>query len=156
MVAENTPSAPPSDRVLVLTRIFNAPPRLVFSAWTKPEHLVRWWGPTNFTLPSCEIDFRVGGRYRYCMRSPDGIDFWVSGTFREIVEPERIVFTWERVNPPTVTPHSVVTVTFEPLGDKTKFTLHHAVFISVEDRDDHQGGWNGCLDRLGAFVEANA
>lgn len=155
MVAKNSSSALPADRVLVITRNFNAPRALVFRAWTKPEHLVRWWGPSGFTLPFCETDFRVGGNYRYCMRAPNGDDHWVWGTFREIVEPERLVFTWERDTPAgTVTPHSVVTLTFDDEGARTKFTLHHAVFVSVADRDDHRGGWTECLARLAEYVEA--
>ena len=61
-----------------------------------PQHLANWFGPKDFTLPFCEMDFRVGGHYRLCMRSPDGKDYWVHGVYREIVEPERLVFTWER------------------------------------------------------------
>jgi uncharacterized protein YndB with AHSA1/START domain len=145
----------PEDRVLVVTRVLHAPRDLVFSVWTKPEHLVRWWGPSDFTLPCCETDFHVAGAYRFCMRSPGGEDHWVWGVYREIVPPERIVFTWDRVdlagNPRS---NSVVTVTFEDLGDKTKLTLHQAVFATTEDRDEHVGGWTECLARLAAYVEA--
>lgn len=86
----------PSDSELVLTCVLDAPRPLVFTVWSRPEHLVRWWGPNDFTLPHCEQDFRPGGAYKFCMRSPAGEDYWVSGVYREIVEPERIVFTWER------------------------------------------------------------
>lgn len=69
----------PSGRVLVLTRRFAAPRALVFRAWTEPAHLTRWWGPDAFTLPTCQVDFRVGGKYKFCMRAPDGSDHWVWG-----------------------------------------------------------------------------
>jgi uncharacterized protein YndB with AHSA1/START domain len=81
-----------SERELVITRVFDAPRRLVFEAWTKPEHLALWWGPKGFTLPVCEMEFRAGGRFRLVMRGPDGKDYPFQGAYLEIVEPERIVF----------------------------------------------------------------
>src|SRR5512139_1991411 len=78
---------------LVIERIFNAPRELVWKAWTDPEMLVRWWGPKNFTAPACLLDFRVGGKYLYCMRSPEGKDYWSTGTFTEIIPFEKIVQT---------------------------------------------------------------
>lgn len=87
------------------------------------------------------------------MRGPDGTDFWVWGVYREIVEPERIVFTWEReasVGHPAT--GSVVTVTLEEHLGQTKLTLHHALFDTTEDRNSHQDGWTECLDRLAEYV----
>ena len=143
------------DRVLKLTRVFEAPRELVFAVWTRPEHLAQWWGPSDFTLPHCETDFRPGGAYRFCMRAPDGTDHWVWGEYREIVEPERLVFTWHREDADGKPfNESVVTVTFANRGgDKTELTLHQAVFWTTEDRDAHRGGWSECLDRLGNYVE---
>jgi uncharacterized protein YndB with AHSA1/START domain len=83
-------------RELVIERVFDAPRDLVFEVWTQPKHLVNWWGPADFTLPFCETDFRVGGSYRFCMLSHDGIKYWVSGRYQEIVEPETILFYWVR------------------------------------------------------------
>ena len=141
-------------RELVITRVFDAPRDLVFNVWTKPEHVVRWWGPNDFTLPFCEMDFRTGGAYKYCMRSPQGEDHWVWGTYREIVEPERIVLTWDRKdlegNPRS---NSVVTVTFADDEGKTRFTLRQGIFDSQEDCVEHQGGWTECFDRLADYVE---
>ena len=82
-----------AERVLAIERIFDAPPSLVFKAWTDPQHLVHWYGPRGFTLPSCKLDLRPGGAWRSCMLSPEGREHWVRGVFREIVEPERLVFT---------------------------------------------------------------
>ncbi len=80
-----------------------------------PEHLARWWGPRDFTLPTCEMDFRPGGAYRHCMRwSTEGRDFWSLGVYREIVVPERIVFM-RAANP--------ASMTFAKQGDKTKLTM---------------------------------
>ena len=146
-------AAAASDRELVIERIFDASPETVFAAWTRAEHLVRWWGPKDFALPFCEIDFRVGGSYRFCMRSPEGEDHWVFGEYRDIVEPERIVMTWNRedVNG-EIWSRTVVTVTFLEREGKTSFRLHQTLFETVPYRDEHGFGWNQCLDRLGEYV----
>jgi uncharacterized protein YndB with AHSA1/START domain len=65
----------------------------VWKAWTDPERVKRWWGPKGFTAPVCKIDLRVGGKFLYCMRSPDGKDYWNTDVYRDIVERERIVST---------------------------------------------------------------
>lgn len=78
---------------LVLTRVFDAPRERVWKAWTQPEEVKRWWGPKGFTAPFVTIDFRVGGKYLYCMRAPDGKDYWSTGVYREIVPLEKIVAT---------------------------------------------------------------
>src|SRR5687767_10583384 len=142
MVAANTISTSPADRVLVLTRVFDAPRELVFTAWSSPQHLAKWFGPKNFTLPFCETDFRPGGAYRLCMRGPDGKDYWLEGVYREIVEPERIVLTWERNGADDPHPgHTLVTVTFDDVAGKTRLTLRQATFDATESRDGHQHGW---------------
>ncbi len=80
------------ERGIVITRVFDAPRGRVFNAWTDPEHFERWWGPNGFTTPVCKVDARAGGILHYCMRSPEGRDFWGKGVYREVVEPERIVY----------------------------------------------------------------
>lgn len=141
---------PEEARILVVTRLIDAPCALVFEAWTQPVHLVRWWGPQGFTLPTCEQEFRPGGAYRFCMRAPDGTDHWVRGVYREIVAPARLVFTWQREDEPGLRQglNNLVTVTFADEGRRTRLTLHHAVFQTIADRDDHNGGWTQSLDRL--------
>ncbi|WP_201262642.1 SRPBCC domain-containing protein [Gloeocapsopsis dulcis] len=78
-------------------RVFNAPCNLVFKTWTEPKHFARWLGPKDCTTTSCEMDVRLGGVYRACIRSPEGTDHWMQGVYHEIVEPEWLVFTfaWE-------------------------------------------------------------
>jgi uncharacterized protein YndB with AHSA1/START domain len=150
MDANTDVATEPADRVLVLERIFDAPRRLVFKAWTEPEHLVRWWGPKGFTLPECKLDLRRGGRWRFCMRAPDGTNHWLQGVYREIVENERLVFTyaWEDENG-RPKHETVVTATFaDERGGKTRLDLHHAVFESANARNEHEGGWTSTLDRL--------
>lgn len=150
---EATATISTGDRVLLMTRIFDAPRHLVFDAWAKPEHLTRWFGPTDFTVPSCAMDFRVGGHYRYCMHAPDGQDHWVWGDYREIVPPDRLVFTWDRVDPDgTPRSNSVVTLTFEDFWGKTKMTLRQERFALQADCDEHSVGWSECLDKLAAYV----
>ena len=83
-----------SDRELVMTRVFNAPRRLVFEAMTKPELVKQWLlGPPGWSMPVCEIDLRVGGKYRYVWRNADGREMGMGGVYREIVRPERLVAT---------------------------------------------------------------
>jgi uncharacterized protein YndB with AHSA1/START domain len=83
----------PSDREIVLTRTFDAPRNLVFEAWTRPELLKLWFGPQGSSLVVCDIDLKPGGRYRLVLRGPDGADFAIRGEYREIVLPERLVYT---------------------------------------------------------------
>ena len=84
----------PTDREIVMTRVFDAPRNLVFDALTKPELVKRWlWGPDGWTMPVCEIDLRVGGKYRYVWRHADGREMGMGGVYREIVPPERVVST---------------------------------------------------------------
>ena len=84
---------PRGERDIVMTRLFNAPRRLVFDAWTTPELLRRWYGARGWSLPVCEIDLRPGGAYRYVMRGPDGVEVTLRGTYRDVDPPERLVST---------------------------------------------------------------
>jgi uncharacterized protein YndB with AHSA1/START domain len=147
-------TAPATERELVVTRILDAPRDLVFRAWTRPEHVVRWWGPHGFTTHSCRQDLRPGGTFQLSMRSPEGAEHPRQGVFREIVEPERLVFTWagqEADGRPG--PETVVTVTFADHADgKTRLTLHQAVFDSVAGRESRRGGWTQILERLAACL----
>jgi uncharacterized protein YndB with AHSA1/START domain len=139
-------------RVLVIECVFEAPRSLVFKVWTDPEHLVRWYGPRGFSLPACKLDLRPGGAWRSCMLSPEGREYWVRGTFREIVEPERLVFTYAHENEGAFDHETLVTVTFEECAGKTKLTLRQAIFESVKECDAHRGGWNSSLDRLVEYL----
>lgn len=148
----NEPAARPP-YALEISRVFDAPRSLVFRTWTSPEHLVRWWGPKDFSAPSLSMDFRPGGKYRHAIRSAEGTDYWMRGVYREIVEPERIVFTfaWEEdASQPTT--ETLVTVTFEDHGGKTRLTFRQEPFDSVQQRDSHAEGWGECLDRLLAYM----
>jgi uncharacterized protein YndB with AHSA1/START domain len=147
---------------IVITRVINASRELVFKAWTTPEHLMRWWAPKGCTTPFCTIDLRPGGAFRFCMRLPNGKDIWARGIYREIIEPERIVyvdsFTDEKGNPvpasyygltSTTLAESLVTVTFNEYQGKTKLTLRHSEMIETGvEREMTNQGWNEMFDRL--------
>ncbi|HUR98448.1 MAG TPA: SRPBCC domain-containing protein [Pyrinomonadaceae bacterium] len=153
MTATNTSTAAASDRELVITRVFDAPREMVFQAWSKAENLVRWFGPSEFTLPFCEIDFRVGGSYRFCMRSPSGEKHWVSGEYREITEPSRLVFSWNREDAAgEIWTRTIVDLTFVQRGRGTELTLRQGMFETGPFCEEHGFGWNQSLDRLAAFV----
>lgn len=153
MAAETDAAATTAERELLITRVLDAPRRLVFKAWTEPERAARWWGPQGFTTLSCQMDVRPGGAFRVSMRSPAGTVRCKRGVYREIVEPERLVFTfaWEDAdgNPGHQT---LVTVSFAEHGGKTELRLHQALFETTTARDAHQLGWTSCLQRFADFL----
>lgn len=138
---------------LTVTRLFDAPRELVFRVWTDPAHAARWWGPKGFTTISCEMDVRPGGAYRACMRSPEGMCYCRRGAYREVVRPERLVFTfaWEDEHG-RLGHQTLVTVTFAASAEKTRVTLHQAVFESAELRDSHRAGWSSSIERCAEYV----
>ena len=138
-----------NDRVLIIERTFDAPRELVFKAWTEPRHLMQWWGPKGYTTPTCEMDLRTGGALRLCMRSSDGVDTWVSGIFREVVAPARLVFT--ATDDANIGGETVITVTLEDLNGKTRLTMHQT-FAKHEIARGAEEGWNGSFDRLAELL----
>ena len=152
---------------IVLTRIFDAPRELVFQAWTQPAHLARWWAPEGCTTQVRELDLRPGGRFHFCMRTPDGQDVWGLGIYREIVVPERLVYLDSFADadgnpvPPTHyglsaghPPETLVTVTFAAQGGRTLLTLRHAIPLPVAERGATQQGWSEMLERLAGLLTA--
>jgi uncharacterized protein YndB with AHSA1/START domain len=123
----------PSDREIVLTRLFDAPRRLVFEAMSKPEHVRRWWGilDERYSVTVCEIDLRVGGAWRFVGRGPQG-EFGFHGVYREIAAPEHIVFT--EIFDPFPDVESVVTSALADEGGKTRLTVT-VRYPSLEVRD---------------------
>lgn len=152
---ENT-NKPTADRELTITRVLDAPRDLVWRAWTDPLHVMQWMGPKIFTSPSCEMDLRPGGAYRVCLRPNDGEpDIFFQGVYQEIDKPQRLVFTfaWDENHGGTGY-ETTVSLTFEEAGNGTRMTLHQGVFQSTEVRDDHNDGWNSCLDRLEELLQS--
>jgi uncharacterized protein YndB with AHSA1/START domain len=136
------------DRTLVLERLFDAPVALVWRCWTEKEHLNHWSAPRGFTVPYSEGELRPGGKWRCCMRAPNGSELWLGGVYREIVPNRLLVMThaWEEDGVPGH--ETVVTVRFQDLGGRTKVTLEQGGFDSTGARDGHGEGWSECFDLL--------
>jgi uncharacterized protein YndB with AHSA1/START domain len=125
----------PSDREIVMRRVFNAPARTLFDVWTKPEHVKKWYGVRSTTVTVCEIDLRVGGAWRWVVTKPQGMEIAFSGVFREIDPPRRLQRT--EVFEGMAGAESVVTLTFDESNGQTTLTVN-MLFPSKEARD-------GCL-----------
>lgn len=139
---------------LCLERRIAAQPSAVFAAWTKPEILSKWFGPQGAEVVSSEIDARLGGRFHVVFRTPDGETHDVSGTYREFVENQRLVFTWQWITLPER--RSLVTILIEPDGKGALLTLRHEQFFDEAARDRHIYGWTGTLDKLEALFASGA
>jgi len=159
-MAEKRGSAPEKSHEVLITRVFDAPRSLVFKVWTQPEHIKRWWGPKGYTAPFCTIDLRPGGSLLFCMRSPEGQDFWTTGVVREVVVPERLVYTDsfadEKGNrvpashygmPGDWPEETMVTVMFAEEESKTRVTLRQ-VGLPAAVRELAEAGWNESLDKV--------
>ena len=142
-----------ADLVLVVRRTIAAPADLLFDAWTRPEHLLQWWGPRPVRCIGAELDLRVGGRYRLVHAMPDGSKLVVSGELRVVERPRELAYTW-RVDDGVE--GELVTVRFEPRGSSTEVIVTHERIGSPTIRATHELGWNGCLDGLVSFVAALA
>jgi uncharacterized protein YndB with AHSA1/START domain len=141
------------EREVRITRIIDAPPALVFEAWTEPRHMAQWWGPAGFTNPVCELDTRPGGAIYILMRAPDGAEQRVAGTFHEIVTPERLVFTVSAVDGKGKRLlEARTTVTFVEQSGMTKLTVHASAvgFAELAARmlQGMEAGWTQSLERL--------
>jgi uncharacterized protein YndB with AHSA1/START domain len=124
----------PSEREIAMTRVFDAPRRLVFDAWTKPELLKRWLGVrAGWSMAVCEVDLKVGGTYRFVWRKTDGTEMWMGGVYREIVRPERIINT-ESFDDPWYEGEALDTAVLVEQGGKTTLTTT-ILYASREVRD---------------------
>lgn len=168
MPHSNSAAAPAAERDIVIVRLFDAPPQQVFQAWTDPARLMRWWAPKGCTTPFCTVDLRPGGKFHFCMRLPEGRDIWGLGVYREIVAPERIVYTDSFADaagnpvPPAhygmsaaIPAEALVTVTFAAHGQKTQVTLRHAFPQLAEVRAATEQGWSEMLQRLADDLAAH-
>jgi len=150
-----------AERTVTITRVIEAPRDLVFRLWTEREHMARWWGPHGFTNPVCEMDVRVGGAIRIDMRSPDGTVYPMTGTFREISPPSRLVF--EAVaedDSGNALLRSLTTVLFAEEGGRTKLTVHaDAVGLSPvapQMLAGMEAGWTQSLEKLAELARTSA
>jgi uncharacterized protein YndB with AHSA1/START domain len=147
----------PSDREIVITRVFDAPRRLVFAVLTDPEHVPHWYGPRGWTLPVCQIDFRLGGAWRYVLRGPQGADMGMRGVYQEITPPERLVTTESFDDYPG---ESLNTVVLTEEDGRTTMTVT-VLYPSKEIRDavinsGMQAGASETYDRLDEYVRTMA
>jgi uncharacterized protein YndB with AHSA1/START domain len=143
-MADHTIDAPTS---LTITRTLPATAEQVFAAWTTPEALKRWSAPGNLTNPVVEVDLRVGGRYRIDMAAPDGTVHRVTGVYKEIDPPRRLVYTWFWETNAALG-EMLITVEFRSLGATTEVVLEHSRLQSRESAANHEKGWLGCLAKL--------
>lgn len=160
MAVEDTNAKMP-EPMLVITRTFEAPVALVWKAWSDPAMLARWWGPKGFTAPVINVDFRVGGKYHFCMRSAEGQDFWSTGIYREIVPPRKIVCTDSFADADgnvvrasyygmegKIPEELLITVEFREENGKTIMTLTHFGMPAGEMGEMATEGWNQFFDKL--------
>jgi uncharacterized protein YndB with AHSA1/START domain len=139
--------------VLTITRVFDAPRALVFKAWTDPKMLARWWGPHHFTNPVCDVDVRPGGSIRIDMCGPEGTVYPMTGTYLEVVEPHRLVFSTTPLGEDGKPMFEVLnTVAFEEIDGKTKLTVQARVVSTTAQAaqylDGMEAGWTQSLERL--------
>lgn len=148
-------------REFTITREFAAPRELVFQAWTDPKHLAQWWGPRGFTNPVCEWDVRPGGKIYVVMRGPNGTDYPMGGEFREIVLPEKLVFTSGALDEKGHLLFEFLhTVTFVGRADKTTLTIKSRVLSTTAGADKYIGGFDAgmtqSLEKLAGHLSGNA
>ena len=145
----------PAERILRITRLFDAPRALVFDAFVDPKQALCWLGPRGYAMTHMEADLRVGGRWRGCMRADvGGPELWHGGIYREIVRPERLAFTfaWETAN---ADPETLVTVTFAEQGHQTLMRFTQGVFETPETCEGYRGGWESEFDQLAALFRGS-
>jgi uncharacterized protein YndB with AHSA1/START domain len=146
---------------LTLKRTFNAPRELVFKAWTDPKLISKWWSPNEFTIPTCEVDARTGGKLLIVMHGPKGSDFDIdlpmTGIFQEFIPPSRLVFTSNALQDEKGDPQlmTLCTVTFSEVGGKTEMTLHLVLLKSNPASEaawaGAEMGWSQSFDKLAAL-----
>ena len=154
--------------VVLIERVFDAPLERLWQAWSDPQQFMRWWGVRAFTTPVAEIDFRLGGKYLYCMRAPDGQDIWGTGVYREIVDRQRIVFSDSfadaQGNPVPGDYYGMgndfpddleISVTLEDIGNgRTRQTLEHIGMPAGELAEMTTASWNESFDKLAELLSA--
>jgi uncharacterized protein YndB with AHSA1/START domain len=146
-------SAPADDLTLAMTRVLPGEPPVVFAAFSDARELVRWWGPSGFTVPSLEFEPRVGDRYRIAMQPPGGDPFELTGEFREVEPPTRLAYTfvWDPPDPDDV--ETVVALSFRELSGSTEVALAQGPFKTEARRALHRDGWTDSFERVGLVLK---
>jgi uncharacterized protein YndB with AHSA1/START domain len=126
----------------------------VFKAWTDPEELARWFNPTpEHELKIIRYDLRAGGSYALDIKAPTGILYRLTGTYREVKRPEKLVYTWRMEEGYPDRDETLVTVEFLERGEATEIVLTHEKFPHRKMQEDHTQGWNACFDRLTGYLQ---
>ena len=147
-------------RELALTRIIDAPREMVFNAWTNSKQLAQWWGPHDFTNPVCEIDLRVGGKMHIVMRAPDGAEYPMPATVREIVAPEKFSFSSLALDTDGKQQlEGFTAVTLAEEQGKTRMTVQSSAEgtgpIAQQMIGGMDAGWAQSLERFEALIKKN-
>jgi uncharacterized protein YndB with AHSA1/START domain len=155
-MADSTPGAVPEFRMatLVVRKTIPATPERLFAAWTEPEQLGKWWGPEGVTCVRPEVDLRVGGHYSIGNQFADGKVLWIVGEFEVIEPPRRLTYTWRLEGISEAAER--VTVHFESRGEATEVIITHERIPNKTLRDQHQRGWQGCLDGLAEYLQVSS
>jgi uncharacterized protein YndB with AHSA1/START domain len=139
--------------VLHLSRFIAAPRDRVFTAWTTPEAIKVWFGPEDCRVLKAEVDLRVGGAYSFSLSTQRLGEIKVSGRYREVTPPAKLIYTWRwEGHSELTTGTSLVTVEFIPRGAETEIRLTHEQLPSTESRDHHGHGWSGAIDKLEKYL----
>ena len=165
MTTTNDVSTTEKQRVVSIKRTLNLPLNTVWKAWTEPESFKKWWGPKEYTCPTCTIDFKVGGKYLNSMKAGDGKEIWSTGAYKEITPLKKIVYTDSFADSKgNIVPASfykmpgewalelMVTVKFEEANGKTSISLK-LVGLPIEMGDDCMKGWQSSFDKLESNVK---
>ena len=139
-----------------MRRVLPAPRPLVFRACTEPDQLARWWGPNGFTIPSVDFDPRAGGSYRIAMQPPEGDLFYLTGEFREVDPPARLVYTFRWEDPDPDDRETLVTLSLLDLGESTELVLSQGSFATAPRLALHEGGWGDGFDKLEDLLSSGA
>ena len=151
-VLQTSTATPSHALTLALRRVLRAPRPVVYETFCDPGELAKWWGPKGFTTPCLEFGPRVGAGYRIEMQPLEGDAFFLTGEFREVEPPARLVYTfvWEDPNPDDV--ETLVALAFRDLGDATEVALTQGLFQTEARRALHRDGWTDSFDRLERLI----
>ena len=138
--------------VLQLKRVLPVSRERVFAAWIDPKKLKLWWGPGEVECLDAEVDLRVGGRYKILLKGESNQPFSVSGEYKEISEPQKLVFTWDWDDAEMSVGETLVTLKLSEVDGQTELELTHERFPTQNDRDNHEGGWTSLLEKLANSV----
>jgi len=158
MLKEKENTKDTKEKELVINRIINAPRELVWKAWTDPEQVAKWWGPSNFSIPLCEMDVKPGGAILIHMKAPDGVIYPMNGIYKELVKPERIVFVGAALDTHgNALFEQMTSIQFEKEGNKTKLSIKVTFSKVKPEAAGHlagaEVGWNQMLDKLLIYIQ---